>query len=77
LWYLSAGDEIVMQAEWGERRYVAAEVAYFEEQERPLEERLINGRWAGARADERLTLITCWPYYTNTHRLVVVAIPAE
>jgi sortase A len=26
-------------------------------------------------AEEQLTLITCWPSWSNTHRLVVVAIP--
>lgn len=27
-------------------------------------------------AEEQLTLITCWPNWSNTHRLVIVAIPA-
>jgi LPXTG-site transpeptidase (sortase) family protein len=27
--------------------------------------------------DERLTLITCWPYETNTHRLIIVALPEK
>jgi LPXTG-site transpeptidase (sortase) family protein len=26
--------------------------------------------------EEQLTLITCWPSWSNTHRLVIVAIPA-
>ncbi len=25
--------------------------------------------------DERLTLITCWPSWTNTHRLIIIATP--
>ncbi|MCB0163894.1 MAG: sortase [Anaerolineae bacterium] len=25
---------------------------------------------------EQLTLITCWPSWTNTHRLIVIAVPA-
>ena len=29
----------------------------------------------GPTPEERLTLITCWPRWTNTHRLVVVAEP--
>lgn len=28
-------------------------------------------------AEEQLTLITCWPRWSNTHRLIVVAIPAR
>jgi sortase A len=27
-------------------------------------------------SEEQLTLITCWPSWSNTHRLVIVAIPA-
>ena len=26
--------------------------------------------------DQRLTLVTCWPYWANTHRIVVLAFPA-
>jgi len=43
----------------------------------PLKERLENGRWFQSTEDERLTLITCWPYTGNTHRLVVVAHPVD
>ena len=28
-------------------------------------------------AEERLTLITCWPSWTNTHRLIITAYPLE
>ena len=27
-------------------------------------------------SEEQLTLITCWPSWSNTHRLVIIAIPA-
>lgn len=37
--------------------------------------RLANARWVGEFGDERLTLVTCHPSWTNTHRLVVVAKP--
>ena len=33
--------------------------------------------WLGQFGDERLTLITCYPWYTNTHRLIVVAHPVD
>ncbi|MBM4423070.1 MAG: sortase [Chloroflexi bacterium] len=26
--------------------------------------------------DTRLTLVTCWPYYTNSHRVIIIAKPA-
>jgi LPXTG-site transpeptidase (sortase) family protein len=39
--------------------------------------RLANARWIQPSEDERLTLITCWPYESNTHRLIIVALPAS
>jgi LPXTG-site transpeptidase (sortase) family protein len=41
----------------------------------PLSVRLANAQWIEPSQDERLTLITCWPHYTNTHRLIIVARP--
>lgn len=40
-----------------------------------VETRLNNARWLGKSDDERLTLVTCWPADSNTHRLIVVAVP--
>jgi LPXTG-site transpeptidase (sortase) family protein len=37
--------------------------------------RLANARWIGEFPDERVTIVTCHPYWTNTHRLVLVAKP--
>jgi len=34
-----------------------------------------NALWIAPTIDERLTLITCWPYRSNSHRLIVVAKP--
>jgi sortase A len=31
----------------------------------------------GQFGDERLTLITCYPWFTNTHRLILVAHPVD
>jgi LPXTG-site transpeptidase (sortase) family protein len=41
------------------------------------EERYANGRWIAQTEDERLTLVTCWPPDGNSHRMVIVAIPAK
>ncbi len=32
-----------------------------------------NARYLAPTNDSRLTLISCWPYWTNTHRVIVVA----
>jgi LPXTG-site transpeptidase (sortase) family protein len=39
--------------------------------------RQANARWIGPFNDERLTLVTCWPYTNNTHRVIVVAKPVD
>ena len=42
-----------------------------------LDTKIENARWIKSTKDERLTLVTCWPVDSNTHRLVVVAVPVE
>ncbi|MBN1995520.1 MAG: sortase [Anaerolineae bacterium] len=37
--------------------------------------RRANAKWIGPFNEERLTLVTCWPYSNNTHRVIVVARP--
>lgn len=37
--------------------------------------RLENAKWLGRSNDIRLTLVTCWPETSNTHRLILVARP--
>jgi sortase A len=41
----------------------------------PPEVREQNTAWIAPTEDERLTMVTCWPYTNNTHRLVIVAKP--
>ncbi len=47
------------------------------ERDQSLAVRLDNARWLLPTTDERLTLITCWPQWTNTHRLIIVAKPVS
>lgn len=42
-----------------------------------LEQRIANGRFMQPTSDTRLTIITCWPPTNNTHRLIVIATPAQ
>jgi sortase A len=43
----------------------------------PLSVRRKNAQWIMPTGDERLTLVTCWPYEWpgNSHRVIVVARP--
>jgi sortase A len=56
-------------------RYIVTEKYILKEKGMPLEVREENARWIAPTDDERLTLVTCWPYTNNTHRVVVVAKP--
>jgi sortase A len=40
------------------------------------EQRIMNARFIQPTTDPQLTLVTCWPPQSNTHRLVVIARPA-
>lgn len=40
-----------------------------------IDVRVQNAQWLLPSVDERLTLISCWPYESNTHRLIIVAQP--
>lgn len=74
--YLQLGDEIQLQAGNELHKYIIALKTIVPEKDQPLEVRLENARWIGRSNDERLTLITCWPRNDNTHRLIIVALPA-
>jgi sortase A len=75
---LTEGERISVYGEDGNRySFLVTNVMILEERDAPLEQRLENARWILPSDDERLTLITCWPYYSNTHRLVIVAKPLE
>ena len=56
-------------------RYTVTEKYILKEKGMPPEVRADNARWIAPTDDERLTLVTCWPYTDNTHRVVVVAKP--
>jgi sortase A len=72
---LRVGDLILVYS--GERQF--AYVVYLKmilpERFQPLAVRLANAEWILPSQDERLTLVTCWPYESNTHRLIIVATP--
>jgi sortase A len=42
----------------------------------PVQQRVNNARFMLPTEDDRVTIITCWPPWNNTHRLVLIARPA-
>lgn len=77
LWNLKPGDAVqVVDAEGQAYDYVVQEVIILQEVGATLEERLKNAEAMAPTEDTRLTLITCWPEWVYTHRVIVVARPA-
>ena len=72
---LKPGDEIDVVANGEVFTYKITTRQILKERDQPLEVRLKNAQWIQPTTDERLTLVTCWPYTTNTHRLIIVAKP--
>jgi sortase A len=56
--------------------YVIVDKFIVKDKGEPEAVRRENAKWIGVFNEERLTLITCWPYTTNTHRVVVIGKPA-
>jgi len=82
LFKLKAGAEVILYAGstgsptgTQEFHYRVAETMIVQEQGVSTEQRQENARWIEPFADERLTLVTCWPANNNTHRVIVVAKP--
>lgn len=69
------GDEVRVQA--GDRTFVykVDEILLLLETGQPLEQRLENAKYIGTTGDERVTLVSCWPYGVDNYRLIVIARP--
>jgi len=72
---LEARDPVVVYAEDQAYHYIVTEKHILREKGEPPKVRRQNAEWIGPTGDERLTMVTCWPYTNNTHRLVIVAKP--
>lgn len=61
----------------GDQRYdyVVDDKFILKDKGEPEAIRRANAKWIGPFNEERLTLVTCWPYTNNTHRLIVIAKP--
>lgn len=58
-----------------EFKYTITNKMILPERNEPLSVRFSNAQWLLPSSDERITLVTCWPFTSNTHRLIVVAVP--
>lgn len=74
---LKPGDLVTVESGPQRYHYIVVQTMTLAEQDQPIAARQDNARWILPTEDERVTLITCWPYHANTHRLVVIARPLE
>jgi sortase A len=77
LYKLSVGQRIHLVSGDRERTYVVQESFIVQESGVGEAERLANAMWIAPTEDERLTLVSCYPPWSNTHRAIVVARPVE
>lgn len=74
---VEVGDRVTLYAREQVFYYAVTEKQILKEKGEPLEVRQQNAIWMEPTPDERVTMITCWPYTNNTHRLIVVAKPTS
>jgi LPXTG-site transpeptidase (sortase) family protein len=72
---LEVGDTFTVLSGAKQFNYIIANKMILPEKNEPLSVRLENSRWIMPSTDERVTLVTCWPATSNTHRLIIVAVP--
>jgi sortase A len=74
---LEPGDVVTVYDESGQEfQYTIEDKFIVKDKGEPESVRRANARWIGPFNDERLTLVTCWPYTNNTHRVIVIGKPA-
>ena len=74
---LRVGDMVVVSSQTTSRQFEVTERLILREAFQSEQRRLENARWIGDFEDERVTLVTCYPAWSNTHRLIIVAKPVE
>lgn len=75
LWKLQNGDLIYLNADHERFSYVIEDVYILPEEHANEAQRAQSAAYIGQSGDERLTLVSCWPPTSNTHRVFVVAKP--
>lgn len=72
---LEPDDEVILYVGEALYRYVVEEKLILPDKYVSADQKRENGKWIHHFPDERLTLVTCWPYTNNTHRVIVIAKP--
>jgi LPXTG-site transpeptidase (sortase) family protein len=76
LWRLKSGAEIYLYSGNERHLYKVDHVRIMPEANATVEQQAETASYIVQSADQRLTLVSCWPPDSNTHRVFVVAYPA-
>lgn len=74
---IQLGDQVQLTSPAGVFTYAVTEIHVREYRNASPEELIAAGRFLAPMPEERVTLVTCWPYGIDTHRIIVVAKPIE
>jgi len=74
---LEVGDTVSLFVGDQQYDYVVNDKFIVKDKGEPDSVRRANAKWIGPFNEERLTLVTCWPYNNNTHRVIVIAKPKQ
>ena len=72
---LDVGDDVYLFVEDQEYHYSIRAKHLLREKGMPEDVRRQNARFIQPTSYERLTLVTCWPYTGNSHRIIILARP--
>jgi len=75
LWRLRAGEQIYLYSGDTRYTYVVDQVTVMPEEQATAKQQAELASYIVQTADNRLTLVSCWPPNSNTHRVFVVAHP--
>jgi LPXTG-site transpeptidase (sortase) family protein len=73
---LAPGDDVYLYVGQQEYRYHVEQCLLIKEKGVAWEVRLENAKWLQPTHEERLTLVSCWPFIHPDHRVIVTARPA-
>lgn len=77
LYTLEKGDEIRLGTGDKVVTYKVEEVIKVLERGQPINVRIKNAQYIQPMKDDRLTLVSCWPETSNSHRIIVIARPVQ
>lgn len=71
------GDTVTVDTEQGQYVYIVTDIVIVKEEGVSEAQKLANASYMDPTPDQTLTMITCWPYGIDDHRLIVIAKPYQ